>query len=138
PTTGCKCRPVRPSDPALDGLLNDLFGRLRFWLFVTWRVAAQDVNELVDKSDEQDEEPTAVSELRNPQGHRQHSLSHVVEAPGIEGQQRGVIREERDEETADEQRDNFNNVARAPLQAVDQKSNPDHFTVTKCMCETQK
>src|SRR5262245_20432947 len=126
------------SNTALNSLLDDLFGRLRLRLFVSWWIAAQDVDEFVDKGDQQDQQAAAVSELRNPQRHRQYALSHVVKAPGIVGQQRGVIGKESDEEPADQQRGNFDNMAGAPFEAIDQKSDPDHLAVTKGMRQPQK
>src|SRR5262245_54660179 len=126
------------STTALNSLLDDLFRRLRLRLFVTWWIAAHDVDEFVDKGDKQNQEAAAVSELRNPQRHRQYTLSHVVKAPGIVGLQRGVIGKESNEEPADQQRGDFDNVAGATFQPIDQKSDPDHLAVTKRVRQPQK
>ncbi len=62
------------SDPALHRALDDFLGALRLRQFVTRRVAAQDVDQLIDKRDEQNHESAAVAELWNPQRHRNDAL----------------------------------------------------------------
>src|SRR3954451_19802886 len=65
------------SDPALDGALDDFLGAPRLRQFVARRTAAHDMNELIDKRDEQNHEAAAVAELRNPQRHRDDALRNV-------------------------------------------------------------
>src|SRR6266567_627738 len=91
------------SDPALDRLLDNLFGGLRLGLLVTRKIAAHDVNELIDKGDQQNEQSRRVADLRNPHRDRDHALRHLVEAPGVADQLAGVEREEADEADADDE-----------------------------------
>src|SRR3954451_329999 len=69
------------SDPALHGAFDDFLGALRLRQFVARREAAQDMDQLIDKSDEQDHEAAAVAELWNPQRHRDDALRNVGEFP---------------------------------------------------------
>src|SRR3954451_12366364 len=52
------------SDPALDGALDDFLGTLRFRQFVARGKAAQDVDQLIGKRDEQNHQAAGVAELR--------------------------------------------------------------------------
>src|SRR4051812_13477867 len=95
------------SDPALDRLLDDLFGGLRLGLLVARQIAAKHMDEFVDESDQQNDQPCRVTDLRNPHRNRDHALRHLVEAPGIPDQLAGVEREEADEADADNEADQF-------------------------------
>src|SRR6185369_5376371 len=105
---------------ALDGLLDDFFRRLRLRLLVTRRIAAHDVEEFIDEGDQQDDEPGRVAELRDPQRHRQHALRHVAKAPRVPGHAYRVPGEEADEAAADDERADFDPVAFAAFDHVDQ------------------
>src|SRR5260221_3053464 len=104
--------------PALDRLLDDLFGGLRLGLLVARRVPAQHVDQLVDEGDQQDDEAAAVAELRDPQRHGQHTLGHVVEAKAVPGHAHGVPGEEADEEAADRQGADLDGMAGAGPQPI--------------------
>src|SRR5918912_714182 len=52
------------SDPALHGAFDDLLGALRLRQLVARRIAAQDMDQLIDKGDEEDDQAAAVAELR--------------------------------------------------------------------------
>src|SRR6476646_5624702 len=58
------------SDPALHGAFDDFLGALRLRQFVARREAAQDMDQLVDKSDEENHQAATVAELWYPQRHR--------------------------------------------------------------------
>src|SRR5262245_6474830 len=70
------------SHRALDRLLDHFFGGLGLGLFVARRIAAHDMDELVDERDQQDDEACRIAKLRDPQRDRDHALRHFVEAPG--------------------------------------------------------
>src|SRR6201747_93416 len=57
------------SDPALHGALDDFLGALGFRQFVARGEAAQHMNQLIHKGDEQNHQAAGVAELRNPQRH---------------------------------------------------------------------
>src|SRR3954451_5315355 len=67
------------SDSALHRAFDDFLGALRLRQFVARRIAAQDMNQLVDERDAQDHEPAAVAELWNPKRHRNDALLDVGE-----------------------------------------------------------
>src|SRR6185312_9529233 len=90
------------SDPALHGALDDFLGALRFWEFVARREAAPDMDQFIDESDEENDEATAIAELRNPQRHRDDALGNVGELPRLPRHDRGVPGEKADEAGADE------------------------------------
>src|SRR3954462_15656969 len=69
------------SDPALDGALDDFLGALRFRQFVARGEAAQDMDQLIDKRDEQNHQAAGVAELRNTQRHRDDALRNVGKLP---------------------------------------------------------
>src|SRR3954451_14884648 len=89
------------SDPALHGALDDLLGRLRFRQFVARREAAQHMEKLVGKGDEQDDEAAGVAELRNPQRHRDDALRNIGKFLRLPGHHRSMPGEEADEAGAD-------------------------------------
>ena len=78
------------SDPALHGALDDFLGALWFWQFVARRKAAQDMDQLIDKSDEKNHQAARVAELRNPQRHRDDALRNVGKFPRLPGHDRGM------------------------------------------------
>src|SRR2546429_898613 len=92
------------SDPALHGAFDDFLGALRLRQFVTRREAAQDMNQLIDKSDAENHEAAAVAELRNPQRYRDDALRNVGKLPGLPGHDRGMPGKKADESDADEER----------------------------------
>src|SRR5262245_65021060 len=76
------------SNTALKSLLDDFFSRRRLRLFVSWWIAAHDVDEFVDEGDEKNQQAAAVPELRNPERHRQYALRHRSEEHTSELQSR--------------------------------------------------
>src|SRR4051812_42312005 len=126
------------SDPALHGALDDLFGGQSFRQFVARRENAADMDQLVDKGDEEDDEAAAVAELRNPQGYRDHALRDVVKLPRLPRHDHGIPGEEADEADADEERDDFDIVPRLVAEAVDQQSDADHLAVPEGVREPEK
>src|SRR5262245_14603529 len=91
------------SDPALHGALDDLLGGHGLRQFVARREATADMDQLVDKGDEENDEAAAVAELRNPQGHRDDALRDVVKLPRLPGHDRSIPGEEADEADPDEE-----------------------------------
>src|SRR5690349_8523266 len=98
------------SDAALHGALDHLFGGGRLRLLVARQVAADDMDELVDKRDQQDEQPRRIANLRNPHRDRDHALRHLMEAPGIANELAGVEGKETDEADADDETDDLGPV----------------------------
>src|SRR3954462_3816995 len=109
------------SDPALHGAFDDFLGALRLRQFVTRREAAQDMDQFIDKSDEQNHEAAAVAELRNPQRHRDHALRDVETFKRLPGHDRGMPREEADEANAHEKRYDLDIMSHTVVEAVDQE-----------------
>jgi len=64
PAAGLAIESSSMSDPALHGALDDFPRGLRFRQFVARCEAAQHMDQLIDKSDEENHEATAVAELR--------------------------------------------------------------------------
>src|ERR1044072_8806458 len=83
-------------DPALDRLLDDLFGGLRLRLLVARLATERDVDQFIDERDQQDHEADRVAELRDPQRDDDDALRHVVELPRLPVHLHRVISEERD------------------------------------------
>src|SRR5437660_28972 len=126
------------SDPALYGAFDDFLGALRLRQFVTRREAAQDMDELIHKSDKQNHEAAAVAELRNPQRHRDHALRNVGKFKRLPGHDRGMPREKADETNADEERCYLDIVADIVVEAVDQEADADHLAMFERMREPEE
>src|SRR4051794_1652084 len=126
------------SDPALHGAFDDFLGALRLRQFVARGEAAQDMDELIDKSDEQNHEAAAIAELRNPQRYRDHALRNVGKLPRLPGHHGGMPREKADEANADEKRCDLHIMAGAVVEAVDQEPDADHLAVLERVCEPEK
>src|SRR5258708_528354 len=114
------------SDPALHGALDDFLGTLWLWQFIARCEAAQDMDQLIHKSDEQNHEAAAVAELRNPQRHRDDALRNVGKFKRLPGHDRGMPREEADEADADQEGCDLDIVADFVVEAVDPEAGPDH------------
>src|SRR5437660_9729496 len=110
------------SDPALHGAFDDLLGALRFWQFIARREAAQDMDQLIHKSDEQNHEAATVAELRNPQRHRDDALRNVGKFKRLAGHDRGMPDEKADEANADEARCDLDVMEHAVVRAAGQKT----------------
>src|SRR4051812_27984509 len=113
------------SDPALHGAFDDFLGALWLRQFVARREAAQDMDQLIDKSDEQNHEAATVAELRNPQRHGDDALRNVGKFPRLPGHDRGMPGKEADEADADEEGRDLDVMADLVVEAVDQKTDPD-------------
>jgi hypothetical protein len=121
----------------MHGALDRFGGALR-GLFVTRRVSAQDVHELVDEGDEQDHEAARIAELRDPEGNGEHALGHVVEAPGIVGEAHGVPGEEADESRTDQKARGFGEMPRPATQPLEDEADADDFARPERVCERQE
>ena len=106
------------SDPALHGALDDLLGAGRRRQFVARREAAQHMDQLIDKGDEENRKAAAVAELRNPQRDRDDALRNVVKLQGLPGHHGGVPGKEADEADADEEGGDLNVVADLAAEAI--------------------
>src|SRR4029450_1380955 len=126
------------SDPALHGAFDDFLGARWLRQFVARREAAQDMDQLIDKSDEKNYQATAVAELRNPQWHRDHALRNVGDFPRLPCHDRGVPCEKADEADADEQCCDVDIMTDVVVEAVDQKADADHLAMLERMREPKE
>src|SRR6185369_13089421 len=126
------------SNPALHGAFDDFLGALRLRQFVARREAAQDMDQFIDKSDEQNHEAAAVAELRNPQRHRDHTLRNVGKFKRLPGHDRGMPREKADEANAHEQRYDLDIMSHTIVEAVDQEADADHLAMLERVREPEK
>src|SRR4051812_29260331 len=126
------------SDPALNGALDDFLGALWFRQFVARWKAAQHMDQLIDKSDEQNHQATGVAELRNPQRHRDDALRNVGKSPRLPGHYRGIQSEEADEAGADEEGCDLYDMPDVIAETIDQKTDADHLAVLEGMREPEE
>src|SRR4029079_14994480 len=126
------------SDPALHGAFDDFLGTLRLRQFVARREAAQDMDQLIHKSDAENHEAAAVAELRNPQRHRDHALRNVGKFPGLPGHDRGMPREKADEANTDEKGRDLDVMTDIVAEAVDQQADADHLAMFERMREPEE
>src|SRR6187399_1728912 len=126
------------SDPALHGALVDFLGALRFRQFVARCEAAHDMDQLIDKRDEQDHQPAAVAELRNPQRHRDDALRNVGKLPRLPGHDRGMPCKKADETDANEEGCDLDVMADLVAEAVDQEADADHLAMFERMGQPEE
>src|SRR4051812_49422824 len=96
------------------------------------------MDQFIDKRDEQNHEPAAVAELRNPQRYRDDALRNVGKLPRLPGHDRGMPCEKADETNADEKRCDLDIMSHTVVEAVDQEADANHLAMLERMCEPEK